>query len=66
MNNNNHNDNNNQGIGNNTIESKRVIQPDDATKSTGMDMEATAIKSTTTTGVGSNDTGVMEQGKWIK
>ena len=43
-----------------------MIAPDDATKSAVMDAEATATKSTITLGVGSNDTGVMEQGKRIK
>ena len=57
INNNNHNDNNNQGNSNNATESKRVVPPDNATKSVGVDVEVTVTGSTTTTGVGLNDKG---------
>ena len=66
INNNNHNDNNYKGNGDNATESIRVVPHDDITKNAGMDVEATPTKSTITTGVGSNNTGVMEQGKRIK
>ena len=49
--NNNHNNNNFLGNGNNAIESKRVVPPDNTTKSAGVDLEATATKSTAKIGV---------------
>ena len=69
VNNNNHmyNDNN-KGMATTLLKAKEWFYvPDDATtKSIGMDVETKATKSTTNTGVGSNDTGVMEQRKRIK